>query len=94
MCFVCQFQFPGNKKFKKIEFILKTAKGLTAFLLNPDANLEIIITEAFASENFIYQTCFEAIKAIGTLICGWIFSCGHGRINFPNSVKINFFAIL
>ena len=61
----------GTNNSKKIKFILKSAKGLTAFLpiiyiisfiaqtIKFDANLEKFIAEAFATKNCIYQTCFE-----------------------------------
>ena len=70
----------GEKNSKRIEFILKTTEQL--FSLNPDANVEKLISVGFASENLYFQTCFKTIKPIGTLKCGWSFSLWSCRINF------------
>ena len=91
--------FTGTKKFKKIEFILITARPIAAsykkyldfysYCANKfDAHLEKFIAVAFASENFMYQTWFKTIKPIGTLKCAWSFSCSQF------SDTINLFAVL
>ena len=54
--------------------------------------LEKIIAVVFTSEKLIYLICFETIKPVNILKCGWIFLCSH-LWSYQFSDTINFFAV-